>query len=222
MWRLRWSGGGRAVGWLFGAVCVGLLYFLIGSLGVSHLIYDRSDLYRFGWLERALGGLKIRRGVFCHSGFDEASEIIRERLSPAEWIVLDHYDEELMDEASIRRARRAFPPNELSVATRFDRWPVDAGGTDVVFGILAVHELREPGERVDWFCEAQRCLEKRGRVVVVEHLRDWPNLLAFGPGFLHFHSRETWRKNWEEAGLVLVDEFGITPWVRCFVLKNDD
>src|SRR5258708_6912067 len=31
-------------------------YFLVGSLGVSHFIYDRSDLYRWGWLERALRG----------------------------------------------------------------------------------------------------------------------------------------------------------------------
>ena len=26
-------------------------YFLFGSLGVSHLIYDHSDLYHWDWLE---------------------------------------------------------------------------------------------------------------------------------------------------------------------------
>ena len=37
-----------------GIVLAGSAYFLIGSLGISHLIYDRSDLYRWVWLERAL------------------------------------------------------------------------------------------------------------------------------------------------------------------------
>lgn len=209
-------------GMLSGLAVLGLLYFLIGSLGVSHLIYDRSDLYRFDWLEKALGETKVRRAVFCHSGFDEASGILRDRVSPEEWIVLDHYDEKLMDEPSIRRARRAFPPGENLIAARFDSWPDLAGGADVVFGILAVHELRKPDERVGWFREARRSLAKGGRIVLVEHLRDRANLLAFGPGFFHFHSRDTWRENWEKAGLVLADELGITPWVRCFVLKSDD
>ena len=50
----------------------GAAYFLLGSLGVSHFIYDRSDLYRWGWLDRALRGADMRQAIFCHCGFDEA------------------------------------------------------------------------------------------------------------------------------------------------------
>ncbi len=48
-------------------------YFIFVSLGVSYIVYDRSDLYRWSWLGRALEGISPRRTIFCHSGFDETS-----------------------------------------------------------------------------------------------------------------------------------------------------
>jgi hypothetical protein len=50
-------------------------------------------------------------------------------------------------------------------------------------------------------------------------MRDLANFLAFGPGFLHFHSRESWRRAWESAGFHSTDEFRVTAWVRVFVLS---
>lgn len=199
---------------------LGAGYFLVGSLGVSHVVYDLSDLYRFGWLGRALEGSGRGRMIFCHSGFDEASEMLVERFPNTEWVVLDHYDEELMSEASIRRARSAFPPTGGTVKAAFDKWPLADGEGDVVFGILAIHEFRSREERVAWFSEASRCLGEGGRVVLVEHVRDLANFVAFGPGFLHFHSVDEWRKSWEGAGMRCMDEFRITPWVRVFVIEK--
>ncbi len=201
-----------------GAALVGTAYFLIGSLGVSHLIYDRSDLYRWGWLARALDGANRGRFILCHSGFDECSEVLREMFANAEWQVLDHFDAAQMTEPSIRRARRRFPPTPDTLPARYDQWPAIAGGADVIFGLLAIHELRGAEERRAWFLEAKRSLCTDGRVVIVEHLRDLANLLAFGPGFLHFHSRDSWHRTWERAGLRCIDEFSITPWIRVFVL----
>lgn len=197
------------------------LYFLIGSLGVSHLIYDRSDLYRWRWLERALQGVHLDRAIFCHSGFDEASEALRSHLPDVEWVVLDHFDDKRMTEPSIRRARRLFPPTPRTLPARFDRWPVATASADAVFGILAVHELRSDAERTAWFAECRRCLRTGGRVVLVEHMRDPANFLAFGPGFLHFHSPSSWRRSWEAAGLRAMDEFRVTPWVRVFVITPE-
>jgi hypothetical protein len=201
-----------------GAALAGAAYFLFGSLGVSHLIYDRSDLYRWRWLDRALGGAQLHRVIFCHSGFDEASEELRSRLAKTEWLILDHFDEARMTEASIRRARKLFPPTAGTLSAAYDQWPVAKETADVVFGLLAIHELRSEQERSAWFSEARRCLARGGRVVLVEHLRDLANFLAFGPGFLHFHSRESWRRAWEVAGFRAADGFGVTPWVRVFVL----
>jgi hypothetical protein len=201
------------------AIAAGSGYFLFVSLGVSHLIYDRSDLYRWHWLERALGGVKNKRIVFCHAGFDEASEALRERLA-GEWRISDHFDPATMTEASIRRARKMYPPTPGTEAAPFDKWPVGDGWADVVFGILAVHELRTVGERAKWFAEAKRCLADGGRMVVVEHVRDAANFLAFGPGFLHFHSVKNWERSWEGEGLRLRDGFRITPFVRVFVIEK--
>lgn len=198
----------------------GSIYFLFGSLGVSHQIYDRSDLYRWGWLERALSGANRSRMIFCHSGFDETSESLHEKLGDVEWVVLDHFDEKQMTEASIRRARRLFPPVPGTLPAPSGKWPVDADSADVVFGLLAIHEFRSQAERTAWFAEAKRCLRLGGRVILVEHMRDLANFLAFGPGFLHFHSPRSWHQSWEPVQFRVLDEFRVTPWVRVFVIGS--
>lgn len=201
-----------------GAAALGSLWFLLGSLGASHLVYDRSDLYRLRWLERALPDAGSRALVYCHAGFDDLSPLLRERLPHAEWTILDHYDPATMTESSIVRARHYFPPPADTVPAVFDRWPVSSASAEAVFGLLAIHEMRSEGERSRWFAEARRALRDGGRIVLAEHLRDAANFVAFGPGFFHFHTRESWRRSWERAGLQVIDEFPITPWVRVFVL----
>ncbi len=202
------------------AAVMGSLYFLIVSLWVSHQVYDRSDLYRWAWLKRALDGAGQGKMIFCHSGFDEASQAMKERLENVDWDVLDHYDAAMMTEASIRRARKRFPPTAGTKPASFDRWPVEDESADVVFGLLAIHELRREEERITWFTEASRCLKPGGRVVLAEHTRDLANFLAFGPGFLHFHSRASWRRCWEKADLQATDEFQVTSWVRIFIISK--
>ncbi len=202
------------------AVVAGSLYFLIVSLWVSHQVYDRSDLYHWAWLKRALDGAERGTMIFCHAGFDEASQTLKERFEDVDWVVLDHYEETMMTEASIRRARKLFPPTAGTKRAPFDQWPVATGSADVVFGLLAIHELRREEERSAWFTEASRCLKPGGRVVLAEHTRDLANFVAFGPGFLHFHSRASWRRCWENAGLHATAEFQVTPWVRIFIISK--
>lgn len=204
---------------LCGAVMAGAAWFLAGSLGVAHLVYDRSGLYRSEWLLRALRGIDCRKLIFCHSGFDDLSQELKKSFSDANWVILDHYDPGFLTEASIRRARRLFPPARDTIPAGFDRWPCESGCADAVLGLLAIHELRDESQRSCWFAEARRSLRADGRVVLAEHLRDPANFLAFGPGFLHFHSRANWEQAWQSAGLQAIDEFSITPWVRVFVLR---
>src|SRR5450756_1728541 len=115
-----------AVKFVCGVVLAGAAYFILGSLGVSHLVYDRSDLYRWGWLERALHGLNMQQAIFCHSGFDETSAELRGRLGHVRWQILDHFNEKQMTEASIRRARAWFPPAPETLPARYDAWPMAA------------------------------------------------------------------------------------------------
>ncbi len=195
----------------------GAAYFILVSLGVSYLVYDRSDLYRWGWLKRALGEGKPKGVAVCHSGFDEVSGPLAEVLRPETMTVLDHFDAGRMSEPSIRRARRLYPP-AASLPAAFNAWPLAGKSQHAIFGLLAIHEFRTEAERVQWFTEARRCLAEGGRIIVAEHLRDAANFIAFGPGFLHFHSAAAWRQSWEGAGLVLVDSFRVTPWIGVFVL----
>lgn len=208
-----------AVKIICGVALAGAAYFILGSLGVSHFVYDRSDLYRWVWLDRALRGLSIRQAIFCHSGFDETSAELREKFGNVSWQILDHFDEKQMTEASIRRARALFPPTQGTLTSRYDAWPVATESADLVLGLLAIHELRSETERSLWFKEVKRCLRLGGRVVIVEHVRDAANFLAFGPGVLHFHSPASWRRCWEAAGFRLADGFRVTPFVRVFVLS---
>lgn len=199
--------------------CVCAAYFIFISLGVAHWVYDRSDLYRWSWLGCALNDGPMRQAIFCHSGFDETSAELREEFSNAQWRILDHYDAARMTEPSIHRARALFPPTPGTLACTYDAWPLTAESADVVFALLAIHELRTETERTRWFAEAKRCLRKGGRVVMAEHVRDAANFLAFGPGFLHFHSCASWKRCWERAGLRAVDQFSVTPFVQVFVLS---
>ena len=201
-----------------GIAAAGAAYFGIVSLVVSHLIYDRSDLYRWRWLDSILQGVTPSSVIFCHTGFDETSSTLKKRLQPEAWTLLDHYDPLLMTEPSIRLARSLHPPPPETIGASFDQWPVESGSADLVLALLAVHEFREAIQRIAWFTEARRSLKPGGRIIIVEHLRNAANFIAFGPGFLHFHSRSDWHRCWEAAGLHAVDEFSITPWVAGFAL----
>ena len=211
---------GPALKLVSGIAFVSAAFLLFGSLAVSHLVYDRSDLYRWTWLDRALRDVNMRQAIVCHCGFDEASAELRERFSDVQWQVLDHFDSRQMTEPSIHRARAMFPPTEGTLSSPHDAWPLPAESADVVLALLAIHELRREAERSAWFAESKRCLRKGGRVLLVEHMRDAANFIAFGPGFLHFHSPESWRRSWESAGFRSIDQFRVTPFVRIFVLSS--
>jgi ubiquinone/menaquinone biosynthesis C-methylase UbiE len=98
--------------------------------------------------------------------------------------------------------------------------PVADRSIDAALFLLSAHELRTERSRAELFGEVARVLAKDGRVVVAEHLRDWPNFVGFGPGFLHFHSRRTWRRCFDRAKLAIEREFHITPFVGVFVLRR--
>ena len=55
---------------------------------------------------------------------------------------------------------------------------------------------------------------------MVEHLRDFPNFAAYGPGFTHFHSLRTWHTDTAATGLAIEREFHLTPFVRVFLLRR--
>jgi SAM-dependent methyltransferase len=213
---------GKLPPWLgIAVVCGGALiaFWTVGSLAVSWYVYDHAGVTRWLWLPRRMSPAPCR-WANIHAGLDESTSTLRQLFPGTEGAVVDIYDPAEMTEPSIARARRLHPSTEPSQPGTYDALPLPEGGCDAVFLLFAAHEVREGEHRTRLFRETARTLREHGCVVLVEHLRDWRNFLAFGPGFLHFHSRQSWLCNIQAAGLVVENESRITPFVECFVLRR--
>lgn len=194
--------------------------WLVASLAASWIVYDRSRLMDWDWILQALG-FHPASWINIHAGHDESTPALRALFSDARGRVFDIYDPAEMTEPSIVRARR-LRSSELPRAEHADyrRLPLPTGTIDAALLLLSAHELRSDEARAALFTELRRVLGPGGRIVVAEHLRDWANFLAYGPGFLHFHSRRTWVRCFARHRFDVHREFSITPFVRIFVLRR--
>ncbi len=203
------------VGWLPAL----LLAPVVVSLAVSAYVYDFSGLYRLTWLPAAAPAHPTVLTI--NAGFDEISALLRHRYAPSQLQAVDFYDPARHTEASIRRARRAYPPfpGTRRVDTRA-ALPLPAHSIDLAFAFLAAHEIRDAAERAAFFREIGRVTKPGGLIVVTEHLRDPANFLAYTVGFLHFHSRRSWLATFENAGLRVEQEIKTTPFITTFFLST--
>jgi len=215
--------GGVALGALPAAVqpfALGLLglvaLVIIASLVVSFYVYDVSDLYALHWLT----GLEQARILNINAGFDETSGILQHKFPNCQLTIADFYNPQTHTEVSIQRARRAYPPVPGTVAIGTYQLPFADSAFDAVVAILSAHEIRDDHERAAFFRELRRVTSPTGRIFVTEHLRDWNNFMAYTVGFFHFHSRATWLRTFEQAGLVVVQATKTTPFITTFILKN--
>jgi ubiquinone/menaquinone biosynthesis C-methylase UbiE len=208
--------------WLELVVLLGaavLAFWTLSSLLASWYVYDHAGVTRWEWLPRRIAG-HPEHWANIHAGLDESTTALRQLFPNTQGYAVDIYDPGEMTEPSIARARRLHPSAEPFRRGKYDALPLSENGCDAVFLLFAAHEVRAAEHRTDLFRETARVLREGGRVVLVEHLRDWKNFVAFGPGFLHFHSRRSWLRTIREAGLVVETESAVTPFVECFVLRR--
>ena len=197
-----------------------ILAFTLVSLAVSCFVYDFSNLYSLEWLDD-LHFMDNEKIVNIHAGFDETSELLRNKFPHAELLVFDFYDPIKHTEVSIKRARNAYPSFPKTQPINANQLPLINGSIDIVFNILSAHEIRDVIERVNFFKELKRVLNTSGRIIVTEHLRNVSNFLAYNIGFFHFHSRVSWMKTFQESGLKVVKEIKITPFITTFILEKN-
>jgi ubiquinone/menaquinone biosynthesis C-methylase UbiE len=125
------------------------------------------------------------------------------------------------DDRAVDRAGGRLADNYIAAETAdFRHLPVPTGTIDVAPAAALGARASNRQTRGALFNELRRVLGPGGRVVVAEHLRDWANFLAFGPSFLHFHSRHAWSRCFNRARFAIQSEFPITPFVRVFVLRR--
>lgn len=202
---------------LFSAAVVA--FWTLSSLFVSWYVYDHKGVTRWQWLPSRLPVLP-HRWANIHAGLDESTSALRQLLPGTEGSAVDIYDPGEMTEPSIARARQIHPASEPFQRGTYDALPLPENDCDVVFLLFAAHELRDEEHRIQLLRQTARAMREKGCVVLVEHLRDWKNFIAFGPGFFHFYSRRNWLSNFRDAGLVVLNEGSATPFVDCFVLRR--
>src|SRR5678816_2181421 len=103
-------------------------------------------------------------------------------------------------EPAIVRARKVSLTYPDTTPIASNAIPLAEGCADIVFLLSAVHEIRSLDEKVQFLRECHRLCKSNGKIIMVEHLRDVPNFLAFTVGFTHFFSRSVWRTAFEKAG----------------------
>ena len=199
---------------------IGFAYGLLMPLIVSAYVYDFSNYYKMAWLDDYIKD-KSRpfKVVNINAGFDETSFLVQNKLPNAQIQVYDFYDADQHTEKAIVRARRVTQefPNTKQIATNsiLD----ENNSKDIIFLLSSAHEIRAYDEKVKFLKECHRICKSDGRVIMVEHLRDIPNFLAFTIGFNHFFSKKVWRNAFKDSGFSKIDEKKFTPFMSIFDCK---
>lgn len=202
---------------LFWVIISAVIYGLLIPLIVSAYVYDYSGFYQFNWLKKLnITDTKDTFHLNINAGFDETSYLIKQVLPQSELQVYDFYNAKQHTEPAIIRARKVSLtyPNTQQISSGFI--PLNDQSVDTIFLLSALHEIRKHSEKVQFLKECHRVCKPTGKVIMVEHLRDFPNFLAFTIGFTHFFSKNTWKKAFSEAGFTSFQETKFTPFMSIF------
>jgi len=223
--------------WAFLLAAVTSFYFVASSLLAAHIAYDRSGLYELSWLRDILNGAvfgdnKKAVGLLnIHTGFDESTFYLQDfcrRMGATEvaTTVVDLYDKQRTTEPSITIANKLYPvtydPSVHLIRTGPEHWDVPDQSIDLAVLFLSAHELRRRNEKDALFAEIARVLKEDGRLVLLEHLRDGPNIAAFGLGAWHFFPIKEWFRASKSANLQILKEGTISAYIHVFCFKRGE
>ncbi len=202
-----------------------LLWILIGAflyglsmpLIISAYVYDFSGYYDFKWIQPlSILDSDSTQIVNINAGFDETSFILKKHFPKSNLKVFDFYNVDQHTEPAIIRARKVslVYPNTQQITS--SKIPLESDSVDIVFLLSAAHEIRTDQEKIVFLKECNRVCKEKGKVIMVEHLRDAPNFLAFTVGFTHFFSKKTWKTVFKSAGFKAIYETKFTPFMSIF------
>lgn len=202
---------------LFWIVILSFSYGLLMPLIISAYVYDFSGYYDFKWLKNLkLTDSKDTQILNINAGFDETSFIIKNHFPKSNLKVFDFYNAEKHTEPAIIRARKVslVYPNTQQISA--NTISLKENSVDIIFLLSAAHEIRSQKEKIEFLKECHRICKPDAKVIMIEHLRDFPNFLAFTIGFTHFFSKKTWRNSFKCAGFITFNEQKFTPFMSIF------
>lgn len=204
-------------GILFWVTVAAFLYGFITPLVVSAYVYDFSGYYEFQWLKRFISdNERLKLIVNINAGFDETSFILKDYFPECDLKVFDFYNARRHTEPAIKRARKVSLVYPNTQQTPSGSIPLKDSSADIIFLLSAAHEIRSYEEKVQLLKECHRLCKPGGKVIMVEHLRDFPNFLAFSVGVTHFFSRAVWKNAFTRAGFASFQETKFTPFMSIF------
>ncbi len=202
---------------MYWIIILAFLYGLIMPLIVSAYVYDFSGYYDFNWLKKYnIADSDTKQILNINAGFDETSFIIKNIFPQSDLKVFDFYNARQHTEPAIIRARKVslvYPNTQHIISNSI---PLKDKSVDVIFLLSAVHEIRSQEEKVQFLKECHRICKPNAEIIMVEHLRDFPNFVAFSVGFTHFFTKKTWKNVFEKAGFSSFDETKFTAFMSIF------
>ena len=190
---------------------------LVLSLSVSTFIYDLSGIYQLPWLPKLPQNSKI---LNVTAGFDESTTTLRSHYGDHLVTACDFYHSARHPEPSIERARRLYPPAPDLLLIPDGELPFPDHTFSLIHAMFSLHEIRDHQERSDFLSELRRTLHPEGQLLLIEHLRDLPNLAAYQTGAWHFHPASQWHQNFQAAGLKLQKTSKHTPFITIYTLTK--
>ncbi|MDF2552418.1 MAG: methyltransferase type 11 [Chryseobacterium sp.] len=213
----------QILGWsdiLFWIIVAAFIYGLVMPLIVSAYVYDFSGYYDFKWLKDcSIDKSNLKQILNINAGFDETSFIIKNNFPNANLKVFDFYDADRHTEPAIIRARKVSLVYPDTQQMQSNSIAMNDDSVDLIFLLSAVHEIRSNEEKIQFLKECHRVCKPKGEIIMVEHLRDFPNFLAFSVGFTHFFSKKVWRNAFKASGFKTFEEVKFTPFMSIFICK---
>lgn len=195
-------------------ICISLLLSLI----VSYYIYDLSSLYRLTWLNNFPKIPENAKIVNIHAGIDETSQLIKRQFPKAYLLIYSLYDRQRHKEKSIEKAQKKAPLSPYTISISLSFLPLMPNSVDAIFIIISTHRLENQQERIRFFKQMQEALKANGQLIVVEHVRDTLNLLAYTWGASHFLPSKAWHKIFEQSDLLVNQKRKVTPFLTVYSL----
>ncbi|MBD0830730.1 class I SAM-dependent methyltransferase [Aestuariibaculum sediminum] len=193
------------------------LYGMVAPLAVSAYVYDYSNYYNFDWLKKyGIEDHNSKLNININAGFDETSFVLKHKYPKSNLIVFDFYNPNNHTEPAIVRARNVSQIYPGTQKINTSKIPLKNKSVDTIFLLSSVHEMRSNNEKINFLKECRRICKPNGKIIMVEHLRDFPNFLAFSIGFTHFFSKQVWKNALKTAGFSTVQETKFTPFLSIF------